>query len=307
MSFRRARTGHREQSVHRPLTNRANHFSFRTGRSPTEDNNAVVSDIVEESRVATMVKASNKAKKSKNQAEDDVDYAAAADSFADAEDSSLLVENDHVDDNENDNRRGSMGGGDDDEEEEEDDHDAGSDGGRSSDEDGDGSDGDSVSEGGESEGSEEGSGSSDESSDGDNLHGDDDENAQDQPVNPSKAVRSASSSHPEACTFDLRNLLAMNTHQVDTVALYKQPPTKNKAPSDEGKTITIPGDSMPAVANDDVLLRMATDGCQQLIAALWQLPVERSDAGPLVTLPGYEEVRIPRALVRWPKEYAPVG
>jgi Ribosome biogenesis regulatory protein (RRS1) len=251
-----------------------------------------------------MAKVSNKTKKSKKQAEDDVDYAAAADSFADADDGGLLVENGaHADDNENESNRGSMGGDNDDEEE--DDHDAGSDGGRSSDEDGGGSDGDSVSEGGESEGSEEGSGSSDES-DGDNLDDEDDEDAQGRPVDPSKAVRSASSSHPEACTFDLRNLLAMNTHQVDTVALYKQPP-KTKVPSDEGKAITIPGDSMPAVANDDVLLRMATDGCQQLIAALWQLPVERSDAGPLVTLPGYEEVRIPRALVRWPKENALVG
>jgi Ribosome biogenesis regulatory protein (RRS1) len=260
-----------------------------------------------------MVRASNRAKKSKKQAEDDVDYAAAADSFADADDGGLLVENDdHPDDNENDNSRGSVGGDNDDndDEEEEDDHDAGSDGGRSSDEDGDGPDGDSVREGEESEGSEEVSGSSDESRDGDNLDGDDDEDdedAQGQPVVPSKAVRSASSSHPEACTFDLRNLLATNTHQVDTVALYKQPAKKDKVPSDEGKAITIPGDSMPAVANDDALLRMATDGCQQLIAALWQLPVERSDAGPLVTLPGYEEVRIPRALVRWPKEYAPGG
>jgi hypothetical protein len=253
-----------------------------------------------------MGKATNKGKKSKKDIiEDDVDYAAAADSFADADADGLLREDDHADRNENDEADGRGSVGDEEEEEGNGNDDAGSDNGRSPDSGEGESDEDSVKEGEESEGSDDASGSSDgEGIDGDADEDDDNEDEQGQPASPSQPARfGSSSSEAEACTFDLRNLLAMNTHQVDTVALYKQPPKMNKALSgdddDDGKTITIPGDSMPAVANDDALLRMATDGCRQLIAALWQLPVERSDAGPLVTLPGYEEVRIPRALVRY--------
>jgi hypothetical protein len=260
-----------------------------------------------------MGKASNKGKKTKKETtEDDVDYAAAADSFADVDADGLLrdSENVHADRNGNDEDDAQGSVGDEDEEQDNGNDDAGSEGGRPSDAGEDESDEDSVNEGEESEGSEDASGSFDgEGIDGDADEDDDNEDGQGKLASPSQAARfGSSSSEAEACTFDLRNLLAMNTHQVDTVALYKQPPKKSKALSDgdDGKTITIPGDSMPAVANDDALLQMATDGCRQLIAALWQLPVERSDAGPLVTLPGYEEVRIPRALVRNCEEKAHV-
>ena len=51
------------------------------------------------------------------------------------------------------------------------------------------------------------------------------------------------------------------------------------------------------MVNEDYLLSTATAGCTQIIKALWELPTEQSDAGPLVTLPHYDEVKLPRALV----------
>ena len=64
------------------------------------------------------------------------------------------------------------------------------------------------------------------------------------------------------------------------------------------EAVTIPTDSsLDVVVDEEYLLRKATDGCTQLISSLWQLPVERSDAGMMVQLPSYEEIKIPRALV----------
>ena len=100
----------------------------------------------------------------------------------------------------------------------------------------------------------------------------------------------------EQCTFDLRNLLAINSHQVNSSLLYKK--RKAKDTGDE-LHLTIPpsSDRMEVVVNEDYLLEKATDGCTQLIAALWQLPMTKSDAGPMATLPPFDESRIPRALV----------
>ena len=96
----------------------------------------------------------------------------------------------------------------------------------------------------------------------------------------------------EPCTFDLRNLMAMNAHQINTKELYST--TKGRTES-----VTIP--AMQVLANlsvdEEQLLEKATDGCAQLIATLWQLPKERSSAGPMVHLPSTDESRIPRALV----------
>lgn len=99
------------------------------------------------------------------------------------------------------------------------------------------------------------------------------------------------SSSSEQCTFDLRNLVAVNSHQLDTAALYSK-----KQSEDDANNVTIPPTTQ--VANEEYLLAKAQDGCAQLIHALWQLPTEKSDAGPLVTLPSYSEIKIPRALVR---------
>jgi hypothetical protein len=97
----------------------------------------------------------------------------------------------------------------------------------------------------------------------------------------------------EQCTFDLRNLLAMNSHQVSTAALYS---TKTKKASSDEK-LTIAPTGLGVSINEDYILEKATDGCAQLLGALWQMPIERSDAGPMVFLPSWDEIKIPRALV----------
>eukprot|EP00934_Nitzschia_sp_Nitz4_P007587 Nitzschia sp. Nitz4//scaffold413_size9536//1760//3250//NITZ4_009094-RA/size9536-augustus-gene-0.18-mRNA-1//-1//CDS//3329551334//7577//frame0 len=96
----------------------------------------------------------------------------------------------------------------------------------------------------------------------------------------------------EQCTFDLRNMVAMNSHQVPASFLYTR-----AAKKDADGSITIPMDSGHELEVDEgFLLKKATAGCAQLIATIWQQPMEASDAGPLVTLPGYDEIRLPRAL-----------
>jgi len=122
------------------------------------------------------------------------------------------------------------------------------------------------------------------------LSDDDAENAEEQ-AEISKKVIPLKSAAGEQCTFDLRNLLAVNAHQISTAELYS-----SKAKRKDGN-ITISPQSAYATVNEDYLLKKAVDGCTQLIYALWQLPVERSDAGPMVVLPAFDESRIPRALV----------
>jgi len=119
----------------------------------------------------------------------------------------------------------------------------------------------------------------------------------------------------ENCSFDLRNLLALNSHNIDTRTLYNN---KNKGGRDEKLTIS-PYDnddfatntkkknsSVSAGAkacmkycdsiNEQYLLQKATDGCTQLLDSLWRLPIKNSDVGPMVTLPTYDEITLPRAL-----------
>jgi hypothetical protein len=98
----------------------------------------------------------------------------------------------------------------------------------------------------------------------------------------------------EPCTFDLRNLLAFNAHPIDAAVLYAAQNGKNSKQQPTTGRVTIP--SMVAV-DEKHLYRKAEAGCQQLIAALWQLPTERSDAGPMVKLPTTDDSRVPRALV----------
>ena len=97
---------------------------------------------------------------------------------------------------------------------------------------------------------------------------------------------------PEQCNFDLRNMTAMNSHQILPSSLY------TKAPSQEERSICIPLEDGGLHVNEDFLLERASAGCTQLIAAIWQLPSEMSDVGLLATLPGYDEIPIPRAMVR---------
>eukprot|EP00560_Eucampia_antarctica_P000535 CAMPEP_0197834624 /NCGR_PEP_ID=MMETSP1437-20131217/23118_1 /TAXON_ID=49252 ORGANISM="Eucampia antarctica, Strain CCMP1452" /NCGR_SAMPLE_ID=MMETSP1437 /ASSEMBLY_ACC=CAM_ASM_001096 /LENGTH=480 /DNA_ID=CAMNT_0043439459 /DNA_START=75 /DNA_END=1517 /DNA_ORIENTATION=+ len=93
----------------------------------------------------------------------------------------------------------------------------------------------------------------------------------------------------EKCTFDLRNLLAINSHQVNTSALYKTKiKTAGKCTIDMTKGLNY--------ANEGHLFDLATDGCAQLISGLWELETEKTDAGPLAILPGNFEIKIPREL-----------
>jgi hypothetical protein len=66
----------------------------------------------------------------------------------------------------------------------------------------------------------------------------------------------------------------------------------------EDENISIPLDNGYGFSvQENFLLSKATTGCTQLVHALFQLPTEMSDAGPLVQLPHYDEVVLPRALV----------
>lgn len=109
------------------------------------------------------------------------------------------------------------------------------------------------------------------------------------------ALVSAAGKGSEQCIFDLRNMLALNSHQVAAMSLYSK-----KAQKVEEENITIHLSSGHELSVDeDFLLSKATTGCTQLVHALFQLPTERSDAGPLVQLPHYDEIKLPRALVSY--------
>ncbi len=106
----------------------------------------------------------------------------------------------------------------------------------------------------------------------------------------------SSSMQVEAYTFDLRNMLAINTDQLAIGTFYD---TKKSKDANENN-IEIPLDPVRGKSlgvNEEYLLSKATDGCTKLIQSLWTLPTEMSDAGPLVTLPTYDEIRLPRAMV----------
>ncbi|GKY95144.1 hypothetical protein MPSEU_000478100 [Mayamaea pseudoterrestris] len=106
-----------------------------------------------------------------------------------------------------------------------------------------------------------------------------------------KAVSRSDVKSTEPCTFDVRNLLAMNSHGVNEGKLYKSKSVKN-----DDRRFTIEAENFHMTVDEDYLLQKATDGCSQLLSVLWQLPVERSDAGPLGTLPKYDELPLPRSL-----------
>ena len=98
----------------------------------------------------------------------------------------------------------------------------------------------------------------------------------------------------EYCNFDLRNLLVMNTHQMDIKSIYHS--SKSKATIEElSSSYCIPNQNL--LVKEDYLLQKASVGCQQLIHALWQLPTERTDVGPLASLPSAYEIVLPRQLV----------
>jgi hypothetical protein len=94
----------------------------------------------------------------------------------------------------------------------------------------------------------------------------------------------------ESCTVDLRNLVAINSHQIDSKALYKKKSRENE----QETTIHTKG---MALANENYLLQKASEGCSELLTQLWKLDTEKTDAGPLAVLPSYFEIVTPRELV----------
>ena len=107
----------------------------------------------------------------------------------------------------------------------------------------------------------------------------------------------------EQCTFDLHNLLAFNTHQINAAELYQSSKSKKKSLNQEWYTNTPTIDSsttttaqiLPAI-NENLLLSKAAEGTTQLLHELWKLPSEKSDVGLISKLPS-PEMKLPRALV----------
>jgi hypothetical protein len=106
----------------------------------------------------------------------------------------------------------------------------------------------------------------------------------------------------EPCSFDLRNLLALSSYPMNATQMY--PPNNNTKKTElpsSAKNLIIPRSSPTSASsyhvNEEFLLQKAIAGCNQLISAVWQLPIERSDAGPMVVLPTQDESKIPRILV----------
>jgi len=129
----------------------------------------------------------------------------------------------------------------------------------------------------ESDDDEEDGGDSD---DGDGQHG---------------ASTPTNAASKEALTYDLRNLVSINTHQISNAALYDSKRSNNNSSSSDTDAIEI--DTSPITnIDEEYIYNKATSDCTKLIEELWKLPIEQSDAGPMVTLPSYDEVALPRAL-----------
>ena len=116
----------------------------------------------------------------------------------------------------------------------------------------------------------------------------------------------------ESCTLDLRNLTAINSHQVNTATLYKQADDQKKGKKKKKKKnadadplaamgdkirATIPPTDTTTIINEDQLLETAREGCQQILKGLWSLETEKTDAGPMGLLPQQFEIKTPRELV----------
>lgn len=132
--------------------------------------------------------------------------------------------------------------------------------------------------------------------DDDNDDSDEEENDQ-VIIHPPKLIEDADG-HKTPCNLDLRNLLATSTHPIDSTELYNTKKNRTKATSSNISFIN----PEFAPADEDMLQRDAEQSCQQLIAALWQLPRIRSSSNsaagpPMVMLPSFDNSKIPRALV----------
>jgi regulator of ribosome biosynthesis len=168
---------------------------------------------------------------------------------------------------------------------------------------------DSEEEEGESGDEEE---SDDDDNDDDNDDDDDDEDEEEDDLEEENADNKSSigvgggGGGGEQCTFDLHNLLAFNTHQINVAELY-QPPSSTKIEKLNNKewyatppTIEATAGILPGVINESLLLAKAAEGTTQLLRELWRLPTEKTDVGSLARLPGAssggEATKLPRSL-----------
>ena len=147
-----------------------------------------------------------------------------------------------------------------------------------------------------------------EQSDGEDASMDDASNSDEESV-AEKADSSSpiiNSDNNEQCTFDLANLLAINTHQVNAAELYgKNAVNSIKEIHREWYSMSEPTISasdnaatsqlLPPV-NESLLLAKAAEGTTQLLRELWKLQTEKTDVGPLAKLPSVE-TKLPRSLV----------
>jgi hypothetical protein len=109
-----------------------------------------------------------------------------------------------------------------------------------------------------------------------------------------------SSSNTEQCTFDLTNLLAFNTNQINAAELYQKQQAKKQLDEEDWykDSPTITADSTSLQVNESLLLAKAAEGTTQLLRELWKLPKEKTDVGLLARLPLVAETKLPRSLVR---------
>mmetsp|Transcript_2293 Transcript_2293/g.3320 ORF Transcript_2293/g.3320 Transcript_2293/m.3320 type:complete len:483 (-) Transcript_2293:54-1502(-) len=137
-------------------------------------------------------------------------------------------------------------------------------------------------------------GDEEEEEDDDDDDDDEDEDEEEDGLQDEEMEQNSSTFKPlhveEGCSFDLRNLVSTNSHQVDTSELYNK-----KSTHADGQKYTISND-LGVPVNEEYLLEKARDGCAKLLTALFELPVERSDAGPKGLLPAHFEIKTPRSL-----------
>mmetsp|Transcript_9754 Transcript_9754/g.21980 ORF Transcript_9754/g.21980 Transcript_9754/m.21980 type:complete len:474 (+) Transcript_9754:86-1507(+) len=139
--------------------------------------------------------------------------------------------------------------------------------------------------------------SSNENDDDEESAEDDDMDDDERPTN--NDTSNNTSNGDEQCTFDLTNLLAFNTHQVNAAELYQPKGRPNSEWYNESllPTITAVNSNQLPNVNEAFLLAKAAEGTTQLLQELWKLPTEKTDVGPKAKLPNSTaETTLPRSL-----------
>mmetsp|Transcript_13189 Transcript_13189/g.27915 ORF Transcript_13189/g.27915 Transcript_13189/m.27915 type:complete len:494 (-) Transcript_13189:419-1900(-) len=164
-------------------------------------------------------------------------------------------------------------------------------------------DGEEDSEDGSDDGSEDDGDGDDDENESESEEEEEDEEMSDENKQEKDGDRnnSLSADGSEQCTFDLTNLLAFNTHQINAAQLYSAA-SKSKLDKEwyTSANVTI-SSSLPHPVNEALLLEKAAAGTTQLLRELWRLPVEKksSDVGLMAKLTaadGSAAIKLPRSL-----------